>query len=325
MQGTELAPDDPPEAAATPAALAAAATAVEALVATRGGMLPDWRGSGREAAWRAELAAAESDTDVARCVATLSRGVAWRRERVLHRGSFHAFTATQHVPLLFPTPGDAVMVLRSGLEAHMEKIRSAVRTPPRVARDVAAAVTASGDVATGGGSTTGEDVRGGTPVDTPRGGAAGSDVRGGTPVDAAARGAGGAAASCNGAAAADATPEPATTPPPLLSEVAKGARPSNGTVSKEEARPDKKDENNMRVEDAAMREEDAAMKEGSTGATDMDDDAFPAPTEAQAEWLKDIDWVEASMEQLQPVEAMTVAAVAYVAGAEAAPKSRCAG
>lgn len=73
-------------------------------------------------------------------VSVLTLNVEWQRKPlVMHRGSFHNFAATQHVPLHFPVPGDRVAVMRTGLHAHIQYIRDAVLRPRRWGRDGAGA------------------------------------------------------------------------------------------------------------------------------------------------------------------------------------------
>lgn len=86
-------------------------------------------------------------------VSVLTLNVHWQRAPiVMHRGSFHNFAATQHVPLHFPVPGDRVAVLRTGLLVHIQHIRDAVLRPRRWGRDGAAAGGASSGAAPGRGA-----------------------------------------------------------------------------------------------------------------------------------------------------------------------------
>ena len=60
-------------------------------------------------------------------VSVLTLNVEWQRAPlVMHRGSFHNFVATQHVPLHFPVPGDRVAVMRTGLNVHIQYILSLI-------------------------------------------------------------------------------------------------------------------------------------------------------------------------------------------------------
>jgi hypothetical protein len=139
LQGATLAPADPPAALTTPVSLRAATIATEKLLCERGALVAAWqRWSG---AWHSAIHTATTVTEVALAAATLAQNVEWHREAVLHRGSFHNFNATQHVPLFFPVPGARIAVVRSGLEVHLQRIRAAVLQPPLVRREPVGAGT----------------------------------------------------------------------------------------------------------------------------------------------------------------------------------------
>lgn len=123
-------PGAPPNPAAATEALRRDTAAVAEALTTAGAMGEPWLERRRR--WSEMLASAQSTRDLIALISVLCLNVAWRREpAVMHRGSFHNFTATQHVPLFFPVPGDRVAILRSGLLANVQRIRDAVQSPPR--------------------------------------------------------------------------------------------------------------------------------------------------------------------------------------------------
>eukprot|EP00892_Ulva_mutabilis_P009775 jgi/Ulvmu1/716/UM010_0088.1 len=123
-------PGAPPNPAATTESLRRDAAAVAEALTRAGAMGAQW--PERRQRWNEMLAAAPSTRDLIALISVLCLNIAWRRApSVMHRGSFHNFTATQHVPLYFPVPGDRIAILRSGLIANVQRIRDAVQSPPR--------------------------------------------------------------------------------------------------------------------------------------------------------------------------------------------------
>ena len=113
------------------------ALATEALLCERSGMCDAWAACSDS--WRSIVADASIVASLALAVAQLARNIAWRRAPVMHRGSFQAFCAMQHVPLKFPVPGQRVVILRTGIAFHLTRIRDAVLRPPLAARETLAA------------------------------------------------------------------------------------------------------------------------------------------------------------------------------------------
>lgn len=271
-------------------------------------------------------------------VSVLTLNVEWqRRPLVMHRGSFHNFAATQHVPLHFPVPGDRVAVMRTGLNVHIQYIRDAVLRPRRWGRDGGGGGASSG----GAGAASGELGAGGVS----RQDSMHEPAPSGEVIKSENRNACNAVPSngmVNGVTEAD------TGPADMDIDKAKGgaAAQHSAHVSTEDPRKPKAEaaaqhhkppincaavtltarmhathaqqQNDMEgaqlgstALDSARGQQAGSGEGGSTGAAVVLP-PVPPPTPKQEAWLQEIERVDEVAQKFHPVELMTVAAVAYV-------------
>lgn len=233
------APGAPPQPAATADALRRETCAVAEALTAADAMGPQWQERRRR--WIEMVGAAKSTRDLIALISVLCLNVAWRRDpAVMHRGSFHNFTATQHIPLHFPVPGDRVVILRSGLLANLQRIRDAVQSPPR---------WGGRDAGGGGGG---------------------------------------------------------------VARIASGTDSGAKVEVKVEGDVDMKDADESAEGALLQHSESLNGMSSAAGKTQSDFPPVPPPTPQQEAWLAEMTEVEQVARTLKPVEAMSVAAVAYV-------------
>lgn len=277
-------------------------------------------------------------------VSVFTLNVHWQRAPVvMHRGSFHNFAATQHVPLHFPVPGDRVAVLRTGLMVHIQHIRDAVLRPRRWGRDGGGTAAPARGTGTPGGSASvgavsGEQMQMGgvsrresmNELATSSEGAKSENKNASNSVVPNAASKQGAAREAENTEKGDKDridedgdqvmqdhdtdalkpkPEPDTMDQKLKLNVA-AAKQTERAGDGEGGAQDVRRGGSCALDSA--RGQHSGSGDGGSNAAGASLPPVPPPTRKQESWLQEINEVEETAKSLNPVQLMTVAAVSYI-------------